>query len=122
MTDEYRVNLFKIKIRESCPEVKLRFYWSKDRCHLVLKIGHEYYPREIAEEVGDYVMKQFKVFGIEAKENRDPLGIWRRSGLSLKRLPLWSISIPIDQAALPERKREELGSRNSMARWNGSTR
>jgi hypothetical protein len=92
--DEYRVSLFKKKIRIELPEVGgLRLYRSKGRCHLVINMWR-YYGNE--DEVGRYISSQFKRSGIEFKEDRYSWGTQK----------LHSICVPIDQAALPERKRD----------------
>lgn len=92
--DEYRVMLFKKKIREALPMMRgIRFGRSKGRCHLIMDIKWRYYSN--AEEVMKYALTGLKAAGIEGKA---------------KSMFGWSpvldyISIPIDQAALPERKR-----------------
>lgn len=90
--DEYRVSLFKKKLRAELPDIGgLRFYRSKGRCHLVIDTWR-YYGCE--DELGRYVSERFKRAGIEFKEDRHSWGTQK----------LHAICIPIDQAALPERK------------------
>lgn len=99
--DEYRVQLFKRKIKECLPLMPgLRLYRSKGKTHLVVDVKWQYYSN--ADAVGSYVMTQLKQNHIEAKANMDIFGICEALG---KSPTLDSISIPIDQAALPERSR-----------------
>lgn len=100
--DEYRITLFKKKIRETLPEMKrLRFERSIGRCHLIINLSWRY-QRKHVEEIGQFVMGRLKERQIDFKEVRDKYGIWAGDA---DPLPLDCISIPIDQAALPERKR-----------------
>lgn len=95
--DEYRVTLFKKKIREALPLMRgIRFRRSKGRCNLILDVKWRYYSN--AEEVMDYVLTGLKSSGIEG-EAKDMFD-WHP-----ERRPLDYVTIPIDQAALPERKR-----------------
>jgi hypothetical protein len=100
--DEYRVTLFKKKIRQVLPNMpNIRFNRSKGRCHLIIHISSRY-RKEHCEEIGAYVIANLNKHGIEAKEKRDSFGLARRFGYEPS---LDYITIPIDQAALPERKR-----------------
>jgi hypothetical protein len=92
--DEYRVSLFKKKIRALLPQMQgIRFERSKGRSHLILPIKWRYYTH--ANEVFEYVLTNLKANGIEAEAK----SMFRHfSGPDY-------ITIPIDQAALPERMR-----------------
>lgn len=96
--DEYRVTLFKKKIRELFPEIKgLRFERSRGRCHLILPIRWRYY--KYADEIFDLILRRFKEHQIEA----EPKQMFTFRDVR----PKWDyITIPIDQEALPERKRK----------------
>ena len=96
--DEYRVGLFKKKIREALPEVKdLRFERSKGRCNLIIPVRWRYYNH--VDEVFDLILGRLKEHGIDA-EPKQMFSFRHENG------PKWDyITIPIDQAALPERKR-----------------
>ena len=89
--DEYRVMLFKKKIREALPKMRgIRFGRSVGRCNLIMDIKWRYYSN--ADEVMDYVLSRLKADGIEAES---------------KSMFTWSpkldyVTIPIDQDALPE--------------------
>jgi hypothetical protein len=89
--DEYRVNLFKKKLRAELPEVDgLRFYRSKGRCHLILVAIRYNDPEGFTQ----YVSDRLKRAGISFSENKWWDGVRTHS-----------LSIPIDQEALPERRR-----------------
>lgn len=91
--DEYRVSMFKKLIRSELPLMRgLRFERSKGRCNLIIN-AYRYYGRE--EEVRAYVSGELKRAGIDFHEERFAWGDGK----------LHYIRIPIDQAALPERKR-----------------
>lgn len=92
--DEYRVNLFKKKIREALPEIgALRFERSKGRCNLIIDVRGRYYSH--ADEVFNLIIERFREHEIVAE---------MKSMFSFSDKPDY-ITIPIDQAALPERKR-----------------
>lgn len=103
--DEYRVTLFKHKMREILSLMeRVRFCRSKDRSHLVIEISWRY-PRESTEKIGAYIMEQLKANGIEFREVRDKYGIYKNHGYKGWTPPLDCICVPIDQEALPERRR-----------------
>lgn len=90
--DEYRVSLFKKKLRETLPAMSgIRFGRSKGRCHLILDIRWRYYS--ISEKVFEYALAQLKNAGIQAEAKA--MFDWGSK--------MDYIAIPIDQAALPER-------------------
>lgn len=95
--DMYRVMLFKKKIRVVLHEFeKLRFRSSFDRCRIIIGVSLDY-GFENAAANSQEAMDLLRRAAIEAKVIR--------CGGSL------SISIPIDQAALPERvRRTEVAS------------
>lgn len=95
--DEYRVTLFKKKLRSILGADWVRFYNSKGMCHLVI------HRNEFAEDGIKGVPPILARARIDYKINRIPLGIW--ADLPEVERPIFSISIPIDQAALPERAR-----------------
>lgn len=104
--DEYRVSLFKKKIRAVLPSMEdLRFGRSKGRCHLIIDVSWRY-QRDRSEEIGAYVMDRLKSSGIEAIVERDKYRLYRNYGHPKSEWPLDYIRIPIDQAALPERRRK----------------
>lgn len=100
-TDEYRVTLFKKKIRGILPEFEgLRFNRSLGKCHLIIDLSWRYGP-DVAEEYGAVIMAKLKSNGIQAQEQRDRYGLSKLFG-GKERLDC--IGIPIDQEALPERR------------------
>jgi hypothetical protein len=92
VVDEYRVNLFKKKLREILEAPWVRFYWSIGGGHLCID----------AYQVGPLGLENaaelLKRAGIEFRTTR------RYSRLLENQFD--GISIPVDQAALPERKRQ----------------
>lgn len=89
--DLYRVNLFKKKLREIIGAPWLRFYWSKGKCHLCIRVTDFKNYRE----VGPDLMQILKSARIDFKTDYWP---------SILGGALRGINIPIDQEALPERK------------------
>lgn len=90
--DEYRVSLFKKKLRNIIGAPWLRFYFSKGKCHLCFKawdLGYEH-----SEENVRIAMADLTLAGVEFKTDKRLFG----DGI-------WSVNIPIDQEQLPERKR-----------------
>jgi hypothetical protein len=94
---EYRVTLFKRKIREIIGADWIRFYYSKGKCHLC--IGYPYLDGDNAT----VFVNRLSSARIEHKVNRDIYGLYR--DLPYLERPIGSISIPIDQEALPELRR-----------------
>lgn len=94
MVDEYRVKLFKKKLREIFNADWVRFYWSKDRSHLCLTDWHH------GKENLILMRQDLKKAGIEFEDKYDSFGIQEMFG---KEPELDGLSIPIDQEALPER-------------------
>lgn len=101
MIDQYRVQLFKKKIREiNSREIEsIRFGTSVGRCHLVFD------PRRYCddEKVAEIFIRNMSRAGIDFIVKRNPFGLY--SDRPVEKQPIWYISIPIDQEALPERKR-----------------
>lgn len=92
--DEYRVMLFKRKIRAILPELQgLRFERSIGRCNLIIPFRFHYY--EHADEVLELIMRRLKENGIEGEAKA--MFDWHSK-------PDY-VTIPIDQEALPERAR-----------------
>ncbi len=99
--DEYRVNLLKKKIKISIPgDRNIRLYNSHDKSHLVIPLFLPYYGKEV--EVCEIITKHLRKNRIEYVVNKSPF----RFDFGNSDKP-WSIGIPIDQAALPERKRSK---------------
>lgn len=97
--DVYRVNLFKKELRRILGAPWLRFYFSKDGCHICLE------KRDIGEENVETMVQILKRNCIDFKvcrwsETTDFFGDIVRS-----------INIPIDQEGLPERKQKRRFSR-----------
>lgn len=94
--DEYRVVLFKKKLRDIMGTPWLRFYNSIDRSHLVVdhRIRREDFPE---------VIEDLRRAGIDHIVKRNPYGLY--SDRPEHEQPIWYVSIPIDQEALPERHR-----------------
>lgn len=93
--DMYRIGLFKKKIKSAIPEVSdLRFGSSRNREYLFISIWLPYYDnhKEVADAVISGLNKKRISHTVERIE-------WLRGS------PVRCISIPIDQEALPERKR-----------------
>lgn len=101
IVDQYRVQLFKKKIREiNSKEIEgIRFIKSAGGCHLVFETRR--YVDE--EKVADIFTKNLSRNGIDFIVKRNPFGLY--SDRPVEKQPIWYISIPIDQEALPERKR-----------------
>lgn len=97
----YRIVLFKRKLREIVDIPWLRFYWSKGRQHLVIEMW------SINEECHAELVARLRRARIDLKLNRSPFGIELDPELPEDKRRIWSISIPIDQDALPEGKRAE---------------
>lgn len=97
--DEYRVSLFKKKLRAELPEIGgLRFGRSKGRCQLII----EPWRYNDGAAVIQYVSERLSQERIEFH----PMKMFNWS-------ECWDyIRIPIDQAALPERRRH---SKNATA-------
>jgi hypothetical protein len=92
--DEYRVNLFKQKIRAALPELRsLRFERSVGRSALIINVRWRYYRH--ADELFPFILGRLKRSGIDAEA---------KTMFSFSTRPDY-ITVPIDQAALPERKR-----------------
>lgn len=89
--DVYRVTLFKRKLREILGAGWVRFYYSKGRCHLCIMSDH------IGEENCEAAIRILKRNRIEFKVQR--YEFWPLEPR------IRAISIPIDQEALPERRR-----------------
>ena len=91
--DEYRVSLFKKKIRAVLPEIpRIRFERSIGRCNLIINLN---VSRKYAKQVSEFILSKLKANGIEAKAE---------AMFDCFPGPDY-ITIPIDQAALPERRR-----------------
>lgn len=104
--DEYRVSLFKKKIRDLVPKWNwIRFVRSNGRCSLIIEISRHFYPRSESAEVANLVMGRLRENGIEFKPYPCPLHELLYPGIPKEDVPVSYVSIPIDQAALPERKR-----------------
>lgn len=99
--DQYRVQLFKKKIRDlNSREIEsIRFQTSVGRCHLVFDPTR--YRDE--EKVAEIFTRNISRAGIDFIVKRNPFGLY--SDRPVEKQPIWYISIPIDQEALPERKR-----------------
>lgn len=99
--DEYRVTLFKKKLRAILGQMKgIRFGRSNGRCHLILDVSWRYFSNR--DVVSKYVFNTLKHHGISfvPKTMR-----WNESETVDAGFPVDYFSIPIDQDALPERKR-----------------
>lgn len=96
--DNYRVGLFKKELRNILGAPWVRFYWSKDRQHLCLTRWH---MGDENIEITEMLLKRDR---IDIKVFRDSYGLHRAFGNPKKIPEIDSISIPIDQDALPERK------------------
>lgn len=101
MIDKYRVFLLKKKMRSLVEEriEKIRFGHSVDGTYLVFRPS-DYVERDAVAEIFSRALTRE---GIEHEIMRNPYGFY--SDLPVEKQPLWYIKIPIDQAALPERKR-----------------
>jgi hypothetical protein len=97
LRDEYRVTLFKKELRKIIRAPWARFYYSKGGCHICIDAVS--FGRENLATVPQELTRA----GIEFVIDRDPFGFYRDKP-ELER-PIWSVNIPIDQAALPERLR-----------------
>lgn len=111
MTDLYRVNLLKKKIREITDAPWLRFYWSGDRSHICLK------KFLVGEENLALIMHELRAAGIEFQVLH-----WDHPWFEIN--DVRGISIPIDQEALPERRRRffskfALGARHPRTPGHG---
>jgi hypothetical protein len=87
MNTDYRVTLFKKKLREIIGAPWLRFYWSKGRCNLCIEV-HDFMTEDVPS-----VIQDLKNSRIDFK-----LVTWG----SVFGDTLRNISIPIDQEALPD--------------------
>lgn len=94
--DEYRVTLFKKNLREIMGTPWMRFYNSIDRSHLVIDQG-------VRREDFPAIIEDLRRAGIVHIVKRNPYGLYDDRPESEQ--PIWYISVPIDQEALPERKR-----------------
>lgn len=100
MNDQYRVTLFKKKIKASIPGGQhIRFRNSHDKSHLVIPLYMSCYGREI--EMAELITSCLKRKRIDYLVNKCPFRF--KFGNSDKP---WSIAIPVDQEALPERVRK----------------
>lgn len=95
MVDNYRVNLFKKKLREIFKADWVRFYWSKDREHLCLSGWHYGKANLLVMRI------LLRKAGIDFTEIYDSTGVAKMYGQEPE---LDCVLIPIDQDALPERK------------------
>lgn len=91
MRDEYRITLFKKKLREIIGCDWVRFYNSKGKCHLCITSIH--FGQDNIALAAEYLRQG----GIEFKVTR---GLFSEEDGRI-----WSLNIPIDQEALPERSR-----------------
>lgn len=97
--DYYRVMLFKRKIKDAIPGGEhIRFGTSHDESHLIISMWPHYYGKE--HEVAELVSKNLKKSKIDHAIKLSPFKF--QFGNSDRP---WCVSIPIDQEALPERKR-----------------
>lgn len=87
--DNYRVLLFKKKIRSLVRVPWLRFYWSKDKSHMCIL------ARDFKSEDFESVTNSMRQNKIDFK-----MSFWELFGESIP----YSMDIPVDQEALPERK------------------
>ena len=101
MIDNYRVNLFKRKLREILGLQNVRFYWSVGKCHLIPDLDCFVAWHKDTKFISD-MMHRLKREGIEFVVLRDRFGIQKRFGHEPQ---IDALLIPIDQPALPERKR-----------------
>lgn len=100
--DKYRVTLFKQKIRASIPGgSSIRFDSSRDGSHLHIKLFMRYYGKQ--NEVAALISKHLQRKRIDHKIVKDPFNLYWDWPENEK--PAFSVSIPVDQEALPERKR-----------------
>ena len=101
--DDYRVNLFKKKIKSAINEVheidRMRFSYSIGKTHLIFD-PCRYVEKDSVVEI---VSKGLNRNSIEYTIKRNPFGFY--SDMPEDDQPVWYIKIPIDQEALPERKR-----------------
>ncbi len=110
MSDQYRISLFKTKIREALSPAfnRVRLYrclnCSQKRVgdKLFFRVRWDY-GHEDSEENGQVAMTLLSRAGIQADIIRDPFGLYWHKPETER--PFDSISISIDQPALPERKR-----------------
>lgn len=94
MIDGYRTTLFKRRLREVIGAPWLRFYFSKGKCHLCVE-AHDFKKEDVPR-----VIQSLKRSGIDFNLSHWPEILGGK---------IWTINIPIDQAALPERKRKYMG-------------
>ena len=97
MMDQYRVTLFKKELRKIIGAPWTRFYFSKGKCHLCIE-GYSFGQNNLKIAIDR--LRQGK---IDHKVERDIFGMEQDKPEHERRI--WSVSIPIDQEALPERKR-----------------
>jgi hypothetical protein len=93
VVDAYRTTLFKRHIRKQLGAPWLRFYFSIGKCHLCIEV------RDFMPEDRPLVLQDLKRAGIDFNVSR-----WSEMS-SFFGDEIRTINIPIDQAALPERKR-----------------
>lgn len=98
--DPYRVFLFKKKIRAANPLIEgIRFRSSINGENLIFE------PNRYIEsdKVTEMFAKALSQEGIDFEIKRNPFGLY--SDRPFDEQPVWYIRIPIDQEALPERRR-----------------
>lgn len=106
MIDQYRIQLFKNKLR-SLVEVRIRgvrFSKSINGEFLFFETNRYVDPNYVA----DVFTKQLSKENIQFEIRRDIFGLYRDAPIEDQKV--WDIKIPIDQEALPERKRK-MGSK-----------
>lgn len=99
--DQYREQLFKKKLRSLLSDriEGIRFERSVGGTHIRIDPRRYIEPEAVAQ----IVERTFRNNGIEYILKRNPWGFY--SDRPVEEQPVWYISIPLDQEALPERRR-----------------